>query len=79
MYQKNLLYLFWWNLVLNVFNIFYSHKNHDFQQQITAHPSSSYVKKLKDGAVNQLVNDLIIAKGMVWYGFDGVMREGVIW
>ena len=28
-----------------------------------ANPILSYVKKLEDGAVNQVVNDLIIAKG----------------
>ena len=33
-------------------------KNHDRPQQIMADPISSYVKKLKDGAVNQVVNDL---------------------
>ena len=42
-----------------------------------ADPISSYVKKLKDGAVNQVVNDLIIAKCMVWYGSDGATREGL--
>ena len=30
-----------------------------------ADPTSSCVKKLKDGAVNQVVDDMIIAKGMV--------------
>ena len=30
-----------------------------------ADPTSSYVEKLKDGAVNQVVHDLIIAIGMV--------------
>ena len=28
-------------------------------------PTSSYAKKLKDGAVKQVVNDLIMAKGIV--------------
>ena len=42
-----------------------------------AEPTSSYVKKLMDGAVNQVDNDLIIAKGMVWYGSDGGTREGL--
>ena len=42
-------------------------------------PTSSYIKKLKDGAVNQVDNDLIIAKGMVWYGSDGATREGLSW
>ena len=41
-----------------------------------AKPTSSYIKKLKDGAVNQVDNDLTIAKGMVWYGSDGATREG---
>ena len=40
-------------------------------------PTSSYVKKLKDGVVNQVVNDLIIAEDMVWYGSDGATREGL--
>ena len=30
-----------------------------------ANSNSSYVKKLKDGALNQVVNDLIMAKGLV--------------
>ena len=32
-----------------------------------ANPTSFYIKKLKDGAVNQVDNDLVIAKGIAWY------------
>ena len=33
-------------------------KNHHCQQQIMANPTSSYINKLKDGAVNQVVDEL---------------------
>ena len=33
-------------------------KKHCCQQQIMADPTSSYVKKLKDGAVNQVGKDM---------------------
>ena len=42
-------------------------KRHYRRQQIMAYHTSSYVKKLQDGAVNQVVNDLLWPK---------VVREG---
>ena len=48
----------WYKMYLIIF----THKNHDFGQQTMADPTSSYTKKLKDGTINQVVNDLIMAK-----------------
>ena len=42
--------------------IFFFTKNHDPQQQIMDDSTSSYTKRLKDGTINQVVNNLIMAK-----------------
>ena len=42
-----------------------------------ANPTSSYAKKSKDGTINQVVNDLIMAKDNSWRASNKQYSESV--